>query len=211
MQLLEALNWRYAVKQFSNHTLEEARLHTLLEATRLSPSAYGLQPYKLLLVEDQALRAELVTHSYDQQKVLHSSHLLVFAACRDIDSQFIREHMTRLHAARQPDEAAHQGMQQHYQQVLVDQPNTEQRQQWIRDQTFLALGNLLTSAALLQIDTCPMTGIIPAQYDRLLGLEPHGLTTLATVTLGFRHPHDDYASQPKVRLGMEELVMRLPA
>lgn len=211
MQLLQALNWRYAVKQFSEDTLEEQHIRMLLEATRLSPSAYGLQPYKLLLIEDKALREELLAYSYDQQKVLHSSHLVVFAARQDIDSQFVEEHMVRLAAGRSLDDAAQQGMQQHYQRVLVEQPDQSQRRQWARDQTYLALGNFLTSAALLQIDACPMTGIVPEQYDRLLELEPLGLTTIAIATLGSRHPEDEAATQPKVRLALDELIVRISA
>ncbi len=210
MQLLQALNWRYAVKQFSEQRLDERQIQLLLEATRLSPSAYGLQPYKLLLIEDKTLRAELLQHSYKQQKVVDSSHLVVFAAYRDIDNRFIEEHIARLAEDRVLEPTAQQGMQQHYQQVLVEQPDQHQRQQWARDQTYLALGNFLTSAAVLEIDACPMTGLIAEEYDRLLGLDSLGLTTVAIATLGSRHPQDSYATEPKVRLAMDELVMRIP-
>lgn len=211
MHLLKTLNWRYAVKRFSDHKLNTEQLNLLLEATRLSPSAYGFQPYRLLVVEDTSLREQLVAYSYDQDKVLNSSHLIVFAALRDIDYTFIAEHMERLSAQRNLSKEARDNLEQHYQQVLVDQADKAQRQQWIREQTYLALGNFLTSAAVMEIDTCPMTGIVAEDYDRLLQLQDKNLTTIAIATLGHRHPQDGYATQAKVRLSMDELVLRVTA
>lgn len=211
MQLLQALNWRYAVKRFSDHSLSQQQLNTLLEAARLSPSAYGFQPYRLIVVENSNLREQLIEHSYGQDKVLNSACLIVFAALKDIDHDFIADHMRRLSRHRPLSDDARQSLEEHYQQVLVDQVDNRQRQQWIRDQTYLALGNFLTSAALLNIDACPMTGIVPEQYDRLLQLRAANLTTIAIATLGSRHPEDTYATQAKVRLSMDELVMRVGA
>ena len=206
MQLLQALNWRYAVKRFSNHAVSQHQLQTLLEATRLSPSSYGLQPYRLIVVEDTALREQLVQHSYGQDKVLNCANLIVFAAFKDIDHQFVTDHMARLTSSRKLNAATQQHLEQQYRRALVDQVDAQQRQQWIRDQTYLALGNFLTSAALLNIDACPMTGIDSQQYDQLLQLPTANLTTIAIATVGVRHPEDGYASQPKVRLSMDELV-----
>lgn len=213
MDLLKALNRRYAIKKFSARKIAEKKLRSLLEATRLSPSAYGLQPYKLLLIDNFELREQLLEHSYQQQKVLDSSHLVVFVAYKDIDSKFIDDHMRRLTAARTIDEGAQEAMRVHYQEVLIDQVDQRQRQrrQWARDQTYIALGNFLTCAALLEIDACPMTGIVSEQYDRLLELKSKGLTTIAIATLGYRHAQDEYAKQAKVRLALDELIMRVPA
>ena len=206
MSVLQALNWHYGVKRFSDQLVEPARLEMLLEATRLSPSAYGLQPYRLWVITDKAVRARLLPYSYGQQKVLDSSHLVVFAARQDIDSEFIAHHTQYLAKQRQLDNATQQSMQQYYQEKLVDTVTATERLQWAYQQTYLALGNFLTSAALLEIDACPMTGIEFGQYDELLGLNERGFTTVAICVLGNRDPEDSYAQQLKVRLPMEELV-----
>ena len=127
MQLLQALNWRYAVKRFSNHAVSQHQLQTLLEATRLSPSSYGLQPYRLIVVEDTALREQLVQHSYGQDKVLNCANLIVFAAFKDIDHQFVTDHMARLTSSRKLNAATQQHLEQQYRRALVDQVDAQQR------------------------------------------------------------------------------------
>ncbi|WP_439135460.1 NAD(P)H-dependent oxidoreductase [Pseudomaricurvus sp.] len=206
MDLLQALNWRYAVKQFSDQSLDSERLDVLLEAARLSPSAYGLQPYRLFVVTDKALRTKLPQYSYDQNKVSDSSHLVVFTARRDINSEFIREHVQQLASARQLDVNAQAERQRFYQEMLVDSLTVDERALWSKEQTYLALGNFLTSAALLEIDACPMTGIQTEHYDRLLGLDSQGLTTVAVCALGQRSSEDTYSSKAKVRLPIDQLV-----
>lgn len=209
MTLLDALNRRYAVKRFSDQPLEADRLDTLLEAIRLSPSAFGVQPYRLLLISNPVVRAALVHHSMGQDKVLYSSHLLVFAACRSVDAAMVDERVEQLATQRGEHNEAYAGLAQHVKSYLHDM-NTAERAVWAEQQLYLALGNCLTSAAVLEIDCCPMTGIDPEGYDRVLQLEPEGLRTVAVCALGQRHPEDAAAAQSKVRLPAEELIRRWP-
>lgn len=209
MTLLNALNRRYAVKRFSDHILDPERINTLLEATRLSPSAFGVQPYRLILVQNPTVREELVSHSMGQDKVLHSSHLLVFAACTTVDSSMVDQLVCHMADERGGGIEAYAGLSQHVKSYLNDM-STEEKAVWADQQLFIALGTCLTSAALLGIDCCPMTGIDRAGYDRVLGLSQEGLRTVAICTLGQRHPDDITASQSKVRLPSEELIRRLP-
>lgn len=199
MPLLNALNWRYAVKQFSNTTLNSQQLESLLEATRLSPGAFGLQPYRLLLISNLELRRDLLAHSMGQDKVANASHLLVFAAVTQIDESFVAEHIELMAQQRGGAAEEYQGFQAHLNGYFRDMTEQE-KAHWADQQLYLALGNSLTSAALLGIDSCPMTGFDPAGYDQVLGLAEQGLRSVAICALGERHVDDAVADLPKVRL-----------
>lgn len=209
MELMQALNWRYAVKKFTDSQLPNEKVKALLEATRLSPSAYGLQPYQILVVNCPTQRRELLTHSMGQDKILNSSHLLVLASYTDIDKSFIDKHLNLLSSNRDLNAEALQGMNSHYQQVLINNKTATQRQQWAVEQTYIALGTLLTSAALLKIDACPMTGFDAKGYDQVLGISEKGLTATVLCTLGERHPEDNSAYLPTVRRDYNDLVIEL--
>ncbi len=206
MSLLQALNWRYAVREFNNTRIPETLINTLLEATRLSPSSYGLQPYRLALVRPDSLRARLLTHSYGQEKVLRSSHLVVLAAETDIGDHTVERYVEALCESRQLTRADIAGYVDHMKSALAAKTQA-QRQQWACEQAYIALGNLLTSAALLGIDACPMTGFDAAGYDRELDFAPLGLHTVAIVALGERSPEDHSATQAKVRRPRESFVL----
>ena len=199
MTPLHALNWRYAVKQFSSSTVGKAKLDTLLEAVRLSPSAFGLQPYRLLLISNPGVRAALMPHSMGQDKVTKASHLLVFAALNRVDDAFVDSHIALLAQEREHPVERLQGFRDHLHGFFRDMTEQE-KARWADQQAYLALGNCLTSAALLGIDSCPMTGFDPQGYDQVLGLAEQGLRSVAICALGERHPDDQAAQQPKVRL-----------
>lgn len=199
MSPVEALNWRYAVKQFSSETLDTGLLDQLLEAVRLSPSAFGLQPYRLLLISDPEVRARLLPYSMGQDKVLNSSHLLVFAALEQVDESMITEHIDLLQNSRGGESSDYEGFSAHLKAYLNGMTEQEKRS-WADQQLFIALGNCLTSAALLGIDSCPMTGFEPDGYDQVLGLKGEGLRTVAICALGQRDGTDATSAHTKVRL-----------
>lgn len=199
MSPVEALNWRYAVKQFSSRTLDTGLLDQLLEAVRLSPSAFGLQPYRLLLISDPEVRARLLPYSMGQDKVLNSSHLLVFAALEQVDESMITEHIDLLQNSRGGESSDYEGFSAHLKAYLNGMTEQEKRS-WADQQLFIALGNCLTSAALLGIDSCPMTGFEPDGYDQVLGLKGEGLRTVAICALGQRDGTDATSAHAKVRL-----------
>lgn len=211
MELIQALNWRYAVKKFTDSPLPNEKVKALLEATRLSPSAYGLQPYQILVVNSPNQRRELLAHSMGQDKIINSSHLLILASYTDIDKHLIDNHMHLLSSNRELTTEALEGMNSHYQQVLINNKTLKERQQWAVEQTYIALGTLLTSAALLQIDACPMTGFDAKGYDQVLGLAEKSLTATVLCTLGERHPEDNSAHLPTVRRDYNDLIIELSA
>ena len=205
-QLLDRLSWRYATKQFDPTRKISARdWATLEDALLLTPSSGGLQPWKFIVVTDPAVRAKLLPVSYGQPQIKDASHLVVFAAKKnfsetDVDT-FIRH------------TAATRGVSVEsltlYRAILVDGivkgMDEAARDAWARNQAYIALGNLLTSAALLGIDACPMEGFNRAQYDEILGLNKQGYASAVIATLGYRAASDPYATARKVRFPKEQV------
>lgn len=206
MDLMNALEWRYAVRKFSDEVLSEMEVTALLDVTRLSASSYGLQPYRLLVVESPDIRRELVAHSYGQQKVAECSHLVVFAVQTDIGDRLVGEYVSKLAEVRGVSPESLRAMAGHIKEALAAK-SPEENLQWAHQQAHIALGNLLTCAAMMGIDTCPMGGFDAAGYDRVLGLAKESLTASVICPIGRRDAADAAASAPKVRRAYEEIVM----
>lgn len=205
MDITKALDWRYAVNEFSQQKLNQDQVSVLLDATRKSASSYGLQPYKLLLVESPSLRERLVPHSFGQQKVLHSSHLVVIAAQSSIGDATVDKYVSQYLKVREVQYSDIAGYAEHMKEAL-GKKTLQQKREWAHQQAYLALGTLLATAAELRIDSCPMTGFDATAYDEILGLKGLGLETTAIVALGFRSENDTSASLPKVRFDYEDIV-----
>jgi nitroreductase len=209
-QLLEQLNWRYATKQFDPARKIGAQdWATLEDALQLSPSSGGLQPWKFIVVTDPEVRARLRAASYGQAQITDASHLVVFAAKKnfneaDVDS--LINQTARVRGVAPEALATFRGM---LVGGIVNGLDDASRAAWARNQAYIALGNLLTSAALLGIDACPMEGFDRAQYDEILGLPAQGLGSAVIATLGYRSPEDKYATAPKVRFPKEEIFVRV--
>lgn len=209
-QLLDQLNWRYATKQFDpQRKISAQEWATLEDALQLSPSSGGLQPWKFVVVTDPAVRAKLLPASYGQVQITDASHLVVFAAKKNFNEADVDAHIKHTAEVRGVPPASLAP----YREILVggivkslDEPA---RAAWARNQAYIALGNLLTSAAILGIDACPMEGFDRAQYDEILGLSAQGLASAVIATLGYRSPADKYATAPKVRFPKNEIFVHV--
>jgi nitroreductase/dihydropteridine reductase len=208
MELLDALNWRYAVKQFSDDIIPDAVIADLIRATSLTPSCYGLQPYQIIQVNDRSVREKLLAHSWGQDKVVACSHLLVFtvstAGIESIVDRYLHQQ------AYVNDEAISKltDFRAYLTRTLGDKSNA-QVIEWAHRQAYIALGNLLTSAAVSSIDTCPMEGIDPAGFDEVLGLQNLDLTTSVVCTLGYRDTEDKHAFKPKIRFANSDFLLEM--
>jgi nitroreductase len=209
-QLLTQLKWRYATKQFDPARKISAQDWAALEqALVLSPSSGGLQPWKFIVVKDAALRAQLRPVSYGQPQITDASHLVVFAAKSDLTEADVDAHIKNVAATRGvPVEALAQ-----FRGVLVgglvQSQDAAGRQAWARNQAYIALGNFLTSAAVLGIDACPMEGFDRAKYDEILGLKAQGYTSAVIATAGYRATTDKYANAPKVRFPQSQVLVEV--
>jgi nitroreductase len=208
MKVLDALNWRYAVGQFSQDKLTNIQVTELLRAVSLSASSYGLQPYKIIVVSSTDLRKQLLPFSYGQEKVLLSSHLIVLAADTNVGDVTVDKYIDTYSKISGRPGAELNDYSIHLKSALAAK-TSEQKLVWAHQQAYIALGNLLTSAAMMKIDTCPMTGIDSAGYDRVLGLKEKSLTTSVICPIGIRHTNDKNASRAKVRLDYADIVQEM--
>jgi len=206
-RLLQALKWRYATKTFdSNRKIPAATWATLQEALVLSASSFGLQPYRFILVNDAATRAKLLPHAWNQRQVVDASHFVVFAARTEMTEAEIDRFLDRIVAVRSGNREALAGYRQMMTGSLLGGEAGARIPHWTARQAYIALGNLLTCAALLGVDACPMEGFVPAKFDNVLGLKAQGYTAVVCCALGYRSAEDKYAVAPKVRFEVAELV-----
>lgn len=205
--LLEALQWRYATKQFNPDRIISAPLWSTLEqALVLTPSSYGLQPWKFLVIQDQALRQELRPHSWNQSQITDCSHLVVLLRQRTIAAADADRLIQAIAEARGLESSSLDGYRKMIQIDLIDGPRSQIIERWSSNQVYIALGNLMTAAALLSIDTCAIEGFSPPDYDRILQLEASDYRSCVVCACGYRSAEDNYASLAKVRYPATELI-----
>jgi nitroreductase len=205
-QLLDRLNWRYATKQFDpNRKISAQDWATIEDALLLTPSSGGLQPWKFIVITDPAVRAKLSPASYGQPQITNASHLVVFAGKKNFSEADVDAFINRTAATRG---VAVESLAQYRGMLvggIVQAMDEKARDAWARNQAYIALGNLLTSAALLGIDACPMEGFDRAQYDEILGLNAQGYASAVIATVGYRVETDPSANAPKVRFPKEQI------
>jgi nitroreductase len=204
-----ALNWRYAVKAFDpSRQIEPSTWAALENSLVMSPSSYGLQPWKFLVITDAALRAELRPHSWNQSQITASSHLVVFLAKRAITAAELDQLINTISTVRGVPSEQLAFYREMMQKDLIDGPRSQQIERWASNQVYIALGTFMTAAALLGVDTCPIEGFSPADYDRILGLETSPFRSCVVCAAGYRDASDKYAGLAKVRYSAAELIER---
>ena len=206
--LVQQLQWRYATKQFDPQRKIPAHVWAALEQSLiLTPSSYGMQPWKFIILnQDASLRERLVACSWGQRQVADSSHYVVFAVRTEITISDVETYMDSIAAVRQIDKSAVEPLKKMIEGGVVRGMNATQQHEWACRQAYIALGNFMTSAALLGIDTCPMEGIDPAKYDEILGLQGSGYATCVGCAAGYRHETDKYAKLAKVRYTAQQVI-----
>ena len=206
-QLLQALNWRYATKVFdATKKIPDDVWQALKQALVLTPSSYGLQPYKFLVVESPAKRAELLPHAWNQKQVVDASHFIVLTAQTKVTEADVDKLIQHTSHRRQIPAGALDSYRGMMVGDLIKGPRGKIAHEWATRQTYIALGNLMTCAAVLGVDACPMEGFSPAEFDRLLGLENSGYASVVCCALGYRSANDKYAALAKVRYETSDLV-----
>jgi len=206
---LEDLHWRYATKKFNpDRQVSEENMETLLEAIQLSASSYGLQPYQILVIKDAELRKKLKPAAFDQPQITDASYLLVFAYRTDVDQDYLDKFIQNNSDTRnQPKENFEDLKSMIENSVLTF--SEDKKEVWASRQVYIAIGNLLSAAAALKIDACPMEGFDPDQFDELLDLKSKHLKSVALTTIGYRSEEDQLQHAKKVRTSKEELFTRI--
>lgn len=205
--IVEALEWRYASKRMNGNKVPSEKVDAILEAIRLSPSSMGLQPYTILVIEDEELKKKIQPIAYNQPQIVESSHLLVFAAWDNVVPAQIDTYITHTATVRNMPE---EGLADFKTTLLnIAKGNTqEQNYNWAARQAYIAFGVGLVAAAAEQVDTTPMEGFDNAALDELLNLKEKGLRSVTLLPLGYRDAENDWlASLPKVRREKEALFI----
>jgi len=206
--LLRQLNWRYATKKFdTSRQISVEDWRALEEVLVLTPSSFGLQPWKFVVVTDPATRQQLLAHSWRQAQVVEASHLVVMAIKKDLGEPEIDRYLSRIAEVRGVSIESLAGFRRMLVGSLVP-PKGFEINEWATRQAYIALGNFMTAAAMLGIDTCPMEGIDPSKYDEVLGLAELGYATVVACPAGYRAQDDKYATIPKVRFKPEDVILR---
>jgi nitroreductase len=209
-QLLERLNWRYATKQFDpDRAIRPADWSALEESLRLTPSSYGLQPWRFVVVTDPEVRKQLLPAAFEQRQVVDASHLVVFAVKAEITERDVDEYLDAMAEVRGVERESLKAFRDSMVGAIIERMDQSARREWATQQAFIALGNFLTSSALLGIDACPMGGFVPAEFDRILGLDQLGLHAVVIAAAGYRAPSDKYSRLNKVRLPKEQVLIEV--
>ena len=208
--LLTQLNWRYATKKFDPSKKIAADVWSALEQSLiLTPSSFGLQPWKFIVITDIAVRQKLVPVSWDQTQPADCSHHVVFAVRKAVGEAEVDHFIDSIVAVRGVQKESLKG----YRDIMAGFAGKAAKEGWLREwgirQLYIALGNFMTSAAVLGVDTCPMEGISPADYDKILGLEGTEFETVVACAAGYRSTDDKYATTPKVRFPASEIIRHI--
>jgi nitroreductase len=207
MGALESLKRRYSVRQFdASRKITNEDWEILESALVLTPSGYGLQPWKFFVIQNPLVLKALTGVSLNQSQVEDCSHFVVFASKIVVDENYIGSYISRIAEVRQ---VPKESLDAYYQMMvddLVTGPKSHFVSEWAARQAYIALGTLVTTAAMLNIGTCPMEGIVPEQYDEILNLKATGYRTLFACALGYGSLMDKYATLPKVRFDKAQVI-----
>lgn len=206
-QTLEKLHWRYATKKFDpNKKITESAWKTLEQSLVLSPSSFGLQPWKFLVIRNHEIRQQLQEHAWGQKPVVDASHLVVFAIKKDINNEYVDQYVRRMAEVQQVSMDKLMGFANMVKGFLQKPPFPLDVDEWAAKQTYIALGFFMNCAAMMGIDTLPMEGFVPSKCDEILNLSSQGYASVVLCAAGYRAEDDHHAQLPKVRFPTEQVV-----
>lgn len=205
--LLEQLKWRYATKIFDpTKKISDGDWKALEETLVLTPSSFGLQPWKFFVITDPAIKKKLVAASWNQKQAEDCSHHVVFAIKKNTGPAEVEKYIHSTVQIRGIAAETLDGFKKIMLGFLSQPAEKFNVNEWATRQVYIALGNFMTAAALLGIDTCPMEGIVSSQYDEILGMGSKGYATVVACASGYRSVSDKYATMPKVRFHSNEII-----
>ena len=208
MSLIKDLNWRYAAKNMNGEKVSQEKLNTILDAVTLSASSYGLQPYTVVVVSNEAVKEKLMAAAYGQKQVGSASHVLVFCVPEIITVDMVQDFINHVATTRGLPVHVLDGYKGMITGSIVPLPH-DQQQHWSEKQAYIALGTALAAAAQIEVDSCPMEGFSREEFDKILGLEEKGLKSVVIMPIGFRATDDATAHYAKVRKPKELLFQHV--
>jgi len=207
MNIINSLEWRYAIKKFdSAKKLSNQQIKTLKKAFNLTPTSFGLQPIKMIVIENKELQEKFVELSYFQRQVADASHLLIICIKNDTTSEDINSYFNLEKETRNIEESAISNFRKQLLEMYKNK-TIEERNLSAIYQAYIALGNLMTVCAIEKIDACPIEGFIPIKVDELLNLKELNLSSVLLLPVGYRDENDIMNSMKKVRKPLNEVVI----
>jgi nitroreductase len=202
-----AFAWRYATKKFiQGKQVPKETLEAIIEAGRMAPTAYGLQPFRIIHVQTPAQREAVKAVSFNQSQVTDAGDFFVIARRTDIDAAFVDEYIARISEVRGVPVENLKGFADMMKGDIVGRDEVG-RAMWAGRQAYIALGAMIETAALLHVDGCPMEGFMPDKVDEVLGLKAQNLASLGYFAVGYRDETDEVANYKKVRVAREHIVI----
>jgi nitroreductase len=203
---IENLKWRYATKNFDpSQNLETTQLELMAEAFNLTATSYGLQPCRLVVLNNKVLQEKMLPMAYGQRQVLDASAVLILCTVA-VDDGYVGRYFDLVQKVRDTSSETLAPFRKQLEDRFT-QMEHDQVEAWAKNQAYISLGNLMTICAQERIDSCPMEGFIPAQVDELLGLSDQGLKSVLLLPIGYRKEDDMFAAMKKVRLPLEDSVI----
>ena len=209
MNIIESLEWRYACKKFDpSKKLSNTQIETLKNAFNLTPTSFGLQPLKMIIIKDQELKDKIFPHSYFQEQVKTCSHLLVLCIDTIVNEKTIDNYFDYEKKVRGTTEDV-VGTFRNQLKGMYSGMTAENIERSSVYQTYIALGNLMTVCAIEKIDNCPMEGFVPAKIDEILNLKEKDLKSVLMLPVGIRAEDDIMSNMKKVRKPLKDMVIEI--
>lgn len=209
MDLLEALNWRYATRFFDNtKKVSQEEINFLKESIRLAPTSYGLQAFKVLVTDDQEIKSKLYEASYNQEQVLNCSHIFIFCQNTQVTESLINDYISLRATTLGVEVGSLDKFSKFLKSSLLKESHESQRS-WNCKQTYIAMSHLLIACAVKKIDACPMEGFDSNKYDDILNLKGTNYNTTLAVPIGYRDQADMSPRNKKVRKSNTDIFVEL--
>lgn len=209
MSTIENLEWRYATKKFDgNKKLSNAQINILKKAFNLTATSYGLQPLKMLVISNDEIKKSLLPHAFNQEQIINCSHLLVICIKTDVDARYIDKRFDLEKEVRGTSEETIGGFRNFLKEEISNK-DAQEIELAAKNQAYIALGNLMTVCAFEKIDSCPMEGFLPAEFDKVLNLSTENLKSALLLPVGFRAEDDFMSKLEKVRIPVEQSTIEI--
>ncbi|MGD2117809.1 MAG: NAD(P)H-dependent oxidoreductase [Chromatiales bacterium] len=200
---LEALQFRHACKKFdAQRKIPESELRDILECARLSPSSFGMEPWKFLVVQDAETRQRLRKACWDQPQITDSSDVIVILSKTHLTepgNDYVAKQFRRRNLTAEAEAAYLQRYRQHCETEIEPLMSYYA---WNSKQCYIALANIMTAAASVGIDSCPIEGFVKQAVEAALNIDPQQYEVAVLVALGYRAGEQS----ARLRLDFDEVV-----
>jgi nitroreductase len=204
---INPLKWRYSVKKFdTNKKINSNQLQNIIKVAVLTPSSFGIQPYKIIIVNKRKLKNELQKFTSNKQ-ISQASHILIFAIKNNFNEKDIIHDVNNMYIGHNIEPSKIQKYKQSLIHFLIKNKSSHERNVWQKEQVYILLGILIYYCALEKIDTCPIGGFSNDKFDEILKLNQKNLKSVVILAVGYRDHHDKYQLNQKIRKSIKDLII----